>query len=90
MTEAYVAACAALKSADDDLRTAIGTLRSALIARGVAAKARERARAGEAGVTPTAQDVIRAESEAFIKSVGGYANAERVELVLYLPNGWRP
>ena len=68
MSEVLVAANAALKSADDDLRTAIGTLRSALIARGVAAKARERARAGEAGVTPTAQDVIRAESEAFIKS----------------------
>ena len=90
MNEAYVRACAALDIADADLRTAIGTLRSALIARGVAAKARERARAGEAGVTPTAQDVIRAESEAFIKSVGGYANAERVELVTYLPNGWRP
>ena len=89
MTEAYVAACAALDIANADLRTAIGALRSALIARGVAAKARERARAGEAGVTPTAQDVIRAESEAFIKSVGGYANAERVELVVYLPAGWR-
>ena len=90
MTEAYVAACAALDIANADLRTAIGALRSALIARGVAAKARERARAGEAGVTPTAQDVIRAESEAFIKSVGGYGNAERVEIALYAPNGWRP
>ena len=90
MSEVLVAANAALKSADDDLRTAVGTLRSALIARGVAAKARERARAGEAGVTPTAQDVIRAESEAFIKSVGGYGNAERVEIALYAPNGWRP
>ena len=90
MSEVLVAANAALEAANADLKAAVGTLRSALIARGVAAKARERARAGEAGVTPTAQDVIRAESEAFIKSVGGYANAERVELVLYLPNGWRP
>ncbi len=90
MTEAYVAANAALKSADDDLRTAIGALRSALIARGVAAKARERARAGLAGVTPTAQDVFREESESFLGSIGGYPNGERVELVTYLPNGWRP
>ncbi len=90
MNEAYVAANAALKSADDDLRTAIGTLRAALVARGAVAKARERARAGEAGETPTAQDVIRAESAAFIKSVGGYGNAERVEIALYAPNGWRP
>lgn len=90
MTEAYVAACAALKSADDDLKVAVGTLRSALIARGVAAKARERARAGEAGETPTVADVFREESESFLGSIGGYPNGERVELVTYLPNGWRP
>ena len=90
MSEVLVAANAALKSADDDLRTAIGTLRSALIARGVAAKARERARAGEAGVTPTVADVFREESESFLGSIGGYPNGERVELVTYLPNGWRP
>lgn len=90
MTEAYVAACAALDIANADLRTAIGTLRSALIARGAAAKARERARQGAAGETPTAQDVIRGESESFLASIGGYPNGERVELVTYLPNGWRP
>lgn len=90
MNEAYVAACAALDIADAGLRAAVGTLRSALIARGVAAKARERARAGEAGVTPTAQDVFREESEGFLASIGGYPNGERVELVTYLPNGWRP
>ena len=90
MTEAYVAACAALDIANSDLRTAIGALRSALIARGVAAKARERARAGEAGETPTVADVFREESESFLGSIGGYPNGERVELVTYLPNGWRP
>ena len=90
MNEAYVAACAALDIANADLRTAIGTLRSALAARGAAAKGREAARQGAGGETPTAQDVIRAESEAFIKSVGGYGNAERVEIALYAPNGWRP
>lgn len=90
MNEAYVAACAALKSADDDLKVAVGTLRSALVARGVAAKARERARQGTGGVTPTAQDVFREESESFLASIGGYPNGERVELVTYLPNGWRP
>ena len=90
MNEAYVAACAALKSADDDLKVAVGTLRSALIARGAAAKGREAARQGAGGVTPTVADVFREESESFLGSIGGYPNGERVELVTYLPNGWRP
>ena len=50
----------------------------------------EAARQGAGGETPTAHDVIRGESESFLASIGGYPNGERVEIALYLPNGWRP
>jgi hypothetical protein len=87
MSETIVAADAALAIADSNLVTAVQGLRAALIARGNALKARESARGGEYGVTPAAQSVLDVEAGAYLASVGGYGNAQRIELVTYLPVG---